>query len=219
MFDDLFVRKTLNINKAILFGFTKYENGYMYETDILDGMFRLKVVISSAGHVGTNLIESDTGEEYVLYKTNSVGLFIGEVRTNIENVLTQIANECYDIEVFKVQQSKDVISHIHDRYGDELEYLWEKLPENAVWRRKDTKKWYGTIQKISKRKLGLNSDEIVEVINLRTRPEKMEALLSCGKYYPGWHMNKKRWCTIILDGSVETEEIYKGIDESYLLAL
>ena len=219
MFDDLFVRKTLNTEKAILWGFVKCENGYKHETDILDGMFRLKVIVSSDGKVVTNLFESDTGEEYVLYKTYSVGSFVGEVRTRIESVLKQIANECYDIEVFKAQQSKDVISYIYDRYGDELEYPWEKLPENAVWRRKDTKKWYGTIQKISKSKLGLYSDEIVEVINLRIRPEKMETLLSCGKYYPGWHMNKKRWCTIILDGSVETEEIYKAIDESYLLAL
>jgi len=47
----------------------------------------------------------------------------------------------------------------------------------------------------------------------------MEELLSNKSYYPGWHMNKKNWYTIILDGSVETEEIYKRIDESYRLAL
>ena len=38
------------------------------------------------------------------------------------------------------------------------------------------------------------------------------------RYFPGWHMNKKHWYTIILDGSVSTEEICSRIDESYRLA-
>jgi len=125
MFDDLFVRKTLNIEKALLFGFEKGESNYIYETDILDGMFRLQVVISFAGNVDTNLFESDTGEVYVLYKTNSVGSFVGEVRTKIEDVLVQITNNCYDVEIFKSPQAKEVISYVRDRYGDELEYLWK----------------------------------------------------------------------------------------------
>lgn len=58
MFDDLFVRKSLNVKKALLFGFEKYESSYKYETDIFDGMFQLYVVISSAGNVDTNLFES-----------------------------------------------------------------------------------------------------------------------------------------------------------------
>lgn len=219
MFDDLFVRKTLNVEKALLFGFEKNESNYKYEADILDGMFRLQVVISSIGNVDTNLFESDTGEEYVLYKTNSVGSFVGEVRTKIEDVLIQVANNCYDIEIFKSPQSKEVISYVRDRYGDELEYLWEKFPDNAVWRRKDTKKWYGAILTVAKDKLGLDSNEIAEIIDLRVQPQKMQALLSNKNYYPGWHMNKKNWYTIVLDGSVETEEIYKCIDESYRLAL
>ncbi len=47
----------------------------------------------------------------------------------------------------------------------------------------------------------------------------MEMLLLNDDYYPGWHMNKKNWYTIILDGSVATEDICKHIDESYRLAI
>ena len=219
MFDDLFVRKTLNVEKALLFGFEKDKGNYKYETDIFDGMFRLHVVITLAGNVDTNLFESDTGEEYVLYKTNSIGSFVGAVRTKIEDVLIQVANNCYDIEIFKSPQSKEVISYVRDRYGDDLEYLWKKFPDNAVWRRKDTKKGYGAILTVAKNKLGIDSSEIVEIIDLRIQAEKMEELLSNEHYYPGWHMNKKNWYTIILDNSVNTKEIYKCIDESYRLAL
>lgn len=38
------------------------------------------------------------------------------------------------------------------------------------------------------------------------------------KILPGYHMNKKHWITICLDGSVPIDDICRKIDESYLLA-
>lgn len=219
MFDELFDRKILNMEKALLFGFVKDGNDYKCETDILDGLFHLQVLISSAGTVDTNLIEKETGEEYILYKTNAAGSFVGDVRKAIETILIQVARDCYDIEIFKSPQAKEVICYVQGKYGDELEFLWKKFPDNAIWRRKDTAKWYGAILTVAKSKLGFESDEIVEIIDLRIQSEKMEMLLLNDNYYPGWHMNKKNWYTIILDGSVAIEDICKHIDESYRLAL
>jgi len=34
---------------------------------------------------------------------------------------------------------------------------------------------------------------------------------------PGWHMNKKHWNTINVDGSLPDKEIFKWIDHSYNL--
>lgn len=219
MFDGLFVKKALNIEKVLLFGFAKNENNYEYEKDILDGLFQLQIVISSVGDVDTKLIEKETGEEYVLYKTNATGSFVGKVRKEIETILIQVSESCFDIEIFKSQQAKEIIHYVQEKYGDELEFLWKKFPDNAVWRRKDTAKWYGAILTVAKNKLGLDSDEVVEIIDLRIQPEKMEELLLNDHYYPGWHMNKKNWYTVILDGSVTTEDICKCINESYHLAL
>ena len=99
-----------------------------------------------------------------------------------------------------------------------MEFLWQKFPDNAVWRRKDTAKWYGAILTVGRHKLDLDSKEIVEIIDLRIEPDQMDALLQNDGYYPGWHMNKKHWYTIILDESVATEEIFRRIDESFRLA-
>ena len=44
---------------------------------------------------------------------------------------------------------------------------------------------------VSKRKLGISSDEIVEILDLRNSFEKVEKIVDHKKYYPGWHMNKK----------------------------
>lgn len=50
------------------------------------------------------------------------------------------------------------------------------------------------------------------------QPERMESLIDRKVYFPGWHMNKKHWYTMILDGSVERRELFRRIDESYRLA-
>lgn len=70
-----------------------------------------------------------------------------------------------------------------------------------------------------KEKLGLQTDEIVEIIDLKLQPERIERIIDKERYFPGWHMNKKNWYTMILDNSVATEEICKKIDESYQLAI
>ena len=117
-----------------------------------------------------------------------------------------------------MEQSVALIVYVREKYGDELEYLWDKFPDNAVWRRKDNEKWYGALLTVSRRKLGIPSDEIVEIIDLRIAPEEMDNLIDHARFFPGWHMNKKHWYTIILDGTVSVDEICRRVDESYLLA-
>jgi predicted DNA-binding protein (MmcQ/YjbR family) len=36
---------------------------------------------------------------------------------------------------------------------------------------------------------------------------------------PGYHMNKKHWNTVVLDGSIPDKEVYSWIDHSYGLVL
>lgn len=71
---------------------------------------------------------------------------------------------------------------------------------------------------VPKSKLGFQSEEKVEIVDLHCRPDQIEDLLARQQYYPGWHMNKKSWYTIILDGSIPDEELFFRLEESYALA-
>lgn len=221
MFEDkFFLRRKMNGEKLLSYGFTECESEYRYETAVMDGQFQLHVFITADGRVSTKMIDCASNEEYVLYKiASSVGSFVGEVRAVCGEVLTDIAQKCYEPDIFRSEQTLAVIEYVRERYGDELEFLWERFSDNAVWRRKDNQKWYGLILTISKEKLGLSSDEIAEIIDLRLEPEQMSDTIDHKNYFPGWHMNKKSWYTMILDGSVPTEEICRRIDKSYVLAL
>lgn len=218
MFEDIFERKKRNIEKMSVYGFDIKDGGWIYETNIMDGAFRLSVFIGENGDVDTNLVEIENSEPYILYKTNASGAYVGEIRTAVEAVLTDIANACYDVSVFKTNQAQMAIEYVRKKYGDELEFLWTKFPENAVWRRKDNQKWYGAILTVTGNKIGLDTDEIVEIIDLRMKAENREAILSREHYYPGWHMNKKSWYTLVLDNCIADEEIKLRITESYELA-
>ena len=56
-------------------------------------------------------------------------------------------------------------------------------------------------------------------INLKATPDDCVLLRHMfSSVEAAYHMNKKHWCTIILDGSVPFKEICRRIDASYLLA-
>ncbi len=164
------------------------------------------------------MTENENGEPYVLYKTGASGTYVGKIRTAIEQVLSDVARQCYETAVFKTEQAQMIIKYVRESYGDELEFLWKKFPDNAVWRRKDNKKWYGAILTVAGKKLGLETDKIVEIIDLRMNSTEAETVLSRKHYYPGWHMNKKSWYTFVLDGSISNEELKERMMESYVLA-
>lgn len=218
MFEEIFKRKKLNSGKLIVYGFKACDTVSEFKTDILGGEFELTVAVDKQGEVNTVLIERATGEEYSLYKTNAVGAFVGSIRTAIESVLSDIAEKCYDTTVFKTKQAEEIINYVRGVFGDELEFLWTKFPDYAVMRRKDNEKWYGVIMSISGRKIGLNGDNPVEIIDLRMDPSDKEKILSNENYYPGWHMNKNSWYAVVLDGGVSTEELTQRIFDSYELA-
>ena len=53
-------------------------------------------------------------------------------------------------------------------------------------------------------------------LNLKCNPEyALELRETYGSVTPGYHMNKKHWNTITIDGSIPDKEIFAWIDHSY----
>lgn len=211
--------RKVNYKELLKYGFKKEDKKYVYKTKIQDNQFEVNVVISDEGNY-TKLIDLENEEEFVLVDLEtSTGKFVGQLRDDYENTIEDIVEKCTSKEVFKNSQSKEVISYITEKYGDELEFLWEKFDDNAIWRNKQNNKWYGVLLTISERKLGLEADKIIEVLDLRYQKDKIENILDNKKFFPGYHMNKKSWITIKLDETVSTKKIFELIDNSYNLSI
>ncbi|RRD37794.1 MmcQ/YjbR family DNA-binding protein [Fusobacterium nucleatum] len=210
--------KKIDFKKLEEFGFKLIDNSYYYQTLLLKNQFKMSVKINLDNSIFTEIIDTETNEPYILYLIEKRSGYSEKVYKEYSDILEKIKKKCFEDEIFKANYTKEVINYIKNKYRDELEFLWEKSPKNAVVRRKSSKKWYAVILTVSKRKLNLDTDEIIEVINLHNIVEEIEKLIDNKKYFPAYHMNKKHWCTICLDGTVELKEIYKLIDVSYELA-
>ena len=216
----IFCNKKVNLPKLLQFGFVKTESDYIYHRTLSKSGFLLTVHVTSHGEVSAEIIDPSLNELYTLHLVDhATGGFVETVKYEYQEVLLEIAAQCFQTDIFQLKQSNKLIDYVRKTYGDELEFLWEKFPKNAIWRREDTQKWYGILLTVPKQKLGLPDDKTVEIFDFRILPEELEALVDYKTYFPGYHMNKKHWCTIILDGTVPFEEICRRIDASYLLAI
>lgn len=214
-----FKNKTPNFKKLISYGFVKNKDFYIFSQSIIDGEFKVIIKIYDNLNIKIETIESSTGEIYTLHLLEGVtGSFISKIKEEYNNILNNIAENCFEPDIFKSSTTKMLINYIENKYSNQPEYLWEKFPENAIFRRKDNRKWYAAILTVKRNRLGFDSDEVVEIVDLRASKEDVPNLIKKDNIYPGWHMNKKSWITIILDGSMDFNEICNFVDISFNLA-
>lgn len=112
---------------------------------------------------------------------------------------------------------EQLFSHVRNQFSTEPDYPWPKYPENAVLRHANNRKWFGIVSRIPGEKLGLATDELVEIINLKVRPEYLGSLRQQDGIFPAWHMNKEHWVTVTLAGPLADEQILELVSESFTL--
>lgn len=216
--DELKNKKINNI-KLLNYGFIKKNHSYIYKTKIYNNKFEVVINISKNQQTAA-LIDLENNEEYILVDIKGVsGNFVNRIKEEYENIIKDIIDKCMEPDIFKSLQANEIIKYIKEKYNDELEYLWQKFPNNAIWRNKKNNKWYGALLVIKENKLGIESDKLVEIIDLRFQKENIHKIIDNNTFYPGYHMNKNNWITIKLDNSIETKKIFELIDNSYNLSL
>ncbi len=109
----------------------------------------------------------------------------------------------------------NIFDYVSEKYSTVPEYLWQKLPQCAVLRNHRNVKWYAVIMTVAKERLGFDGTEKVDIINIQSDPILIGSLLRENGYCKAYHMNKEKWITILLDGTVQLEEIKHLIDISY----
>ena len=121
--------------------------------------------------------------------------------------------------VFKSPQTKEIISYVEDNYAGELEFLWERSPKNAIFRNKGNRKWYAVLLVITGDKIGLPTNDEIEILDIMFDRHQARSFAASSKnIYPGYHMNKDNWITIVLDYSLPSKDIFPLIDKSFAIA-
>ena len=217
--DVLFKNRKVRPGQLLPFGFSRSGDDYTYSASLLDGQFEMMVAVTKKGKISAEVVDRLSQEPYVLHRVSGAkGIFVGTIREEYEGVLAAIADACFEPDVFKSEDAGKIVRHVREKYRDELQFLWKRFPHNAVFRRQDNAKWYAALLTVQKEKLGLSDEGVVEIIDVRMKPEHVSGVVDGKKYFPGYHMNKKHWVTMCLDGSVPVAEIFSRIDESFALA-
>ena len=83
-------------------------------------------------------------------------------------------------------------------YGTSPDYPFDEDFETAVLRHVDNRKWYAIVMRVSRRKFGIDSDEIIDVVNLKLPTEMFGSFGVADGVYPAYHMNKLHWISVLL---------------------
>lgn len=110
---------------------------------------------------------------------------------------------------------QDILKWVLDTYGSQPESLWAKYPQDVVLRHESNKKWYAIIMTVKKSALGLDSEQEVDIIDVKCDTLQIDFLAQQQGFFHGYHMNKNHWLTILLDGSVALETVCGLIEQSY----
>ena len=102
---------------------------------------------------------------------------------------------------------QEFASYVEDFYGIKYDSPFEDELDAWVFRHLDNKKWFALVMRIKKCKLGIDSNEYIDVVNMKCAPEIMDDLWYESGVFPAYHMSKKHWLTLTLDGSCNDETI------------
>ena len=200
-------KRRIITDKLLTYGFIKDNNKYTYEQLIDD----FKLIVEYDHTLRRKLIDVNTGDEYILIDTNNtLGRYASSIKESVDNIIDDIINNCTEKELFIFEQTKDLINYIKKTYKDIPDNPWED--ENMVIRHANNKKWYGLIMTIDKSKV-TDGTGLIEVLNVKIN--NPESIIDNNKIFPAYHMTKKSWITIILDGSLSNDEVFSLIDISY----
>ena len=212
---EIFKSYQLNKEKAHALGFVENSGVWTYSCMILQGDFVMTVSIT-ADNVNFQVFDQETGDLYPqVHMESMTGSFVASVREACLEILYQIRKACFEVQDFICPQTKRIMAQIQEKYGNQLEYLWEKSPDTAVLRHEGNKKWYAVLMRISWDKLEKGREGLVEAVNLKH--DQVADLLSKKGIYPAFHMNKRYWISVALDDTLSDEMVLALIEKSWNL--
>ena len=209
--EEIFARSIPDFAKLVKFGFVKNGSKYSFSGKFLNGDFSADVVITSGGDVAASVFDVQAGERYLPLRAKSrQSAFVNEVRESYRAFLRKIKNACFVPQPFLTDQANRIAREAEKLFGDKIDFPFSTAPTYGVFRNPENRKWYGIIMNIPKSKIensgraaSLSADDaIVEIINVKIDPEKSIELKKRRGFYDAYHMSKKNWITIALDGSV-----------------
>ena len=96
---------------------------------------------------------------------------------------------------------QELFTYCFENFDAKPDYPFDDFMETAVFRHNSNRKWYALVMKVPKSRLGIESGEAADVLNLKLPPEMMNSFGKADGVYPAYHMNKTHWVAVLLDAA------------------
>lgn len=219
--EKVFSRLRFSTKALADYGFVNMDVCYSLSKELMDGDFTAEIRVYENGRVRGRVIDNMTEEEYTpLRMPNYTGAFVGSVRQAYEDLLRDIASECCSEVAFASDQGNRIAAAILDRYSVEPDFPWDdgRYRAAGVFRHGNNNKWFGLVMNIERKLLDKSDAEnMADVLNLKADENKVPALHRIRGIYPAYHMNHKKWISVILDDTLDDSDVMELVDESFRL--
>lgn len=111
----------------------------------------------------------------------------------------------------------ELFARVSQRYGTTPEYPWPRWPDHAVLRHAGNRKWYAIVMNVPAERLGLESEEMVDVMNVKVDPDDVSALQLAEGILPAYHMNKEHWISVLIESGIPDEMLLDLLETSHRL--
>ena len=154
---------------------------------------------------------------YTVYRSDSAtGSFVGQVRLELEELLLAIREKHFVLKLsYSTSQTDEVVRWVFHEFNERPDYPFSPKV-TYVLRTAKNQKWYALFMNLPLSKIGLDSDQNTIILNLRIEEKDR---IDNPHIFPAYDMNKKRWCSIPLDGRMDTNFLLDLVRKSRQKAL
>ena len=214
--DAYFKKKVLKPDSLEPFGFTATEQGYEFRKPLIAEELEAQLLIDSEGKLTGQVVDIDLNEPYDTFRSSqATGTYVGQVREAYGELLSQVADSCYEDQLFSSPQANRLARFLVQEFSDQADRPFEKEPSYLSFR--VAGKWYALLFPLKGEKLGLSgakADLVYDVVNLKVDPKQMDQLMKMDGIFPSYHMSKKTWISLVLDDTLPDQTVFELLRNS-----
>ncbi len=197
-------------------GFSQEGGAFILHTRLPKAGFDLAISITPSGGVEGHAFDPDTGDEYLpLHAREPQGAFASQVQDEYRGILQGIAASCFRPRRFMSDQANRLEGLIREAFGDVPDNPFSDLDAGAF--RTPGGKWYALVMAVPRSRIMKESageGAMVEIANLKADPGEIPSLVSRDGIIPAYHMNKRYWISVLLDGTLDDRSLMELVSRS-----
>ncbi|MBE6464229.1 MAG: hypothetical protein E7003_02720 [Eggerthellaceae bacterium] len=219
--DTVFARKRFLIGNLEPFGFVKGETCYTLTSDFMDGEFEAVLSVYDDGSYSGMVIDKMNDEEYAPLRFESFkGSYVSSVRSAYTEFLEWVAKGCCVDVLFASDQANRLTDHIFMQYEIKPDFPFgqSQYQNYGTFRHAENGKWFALVMNVKWHALLKNGcEDTIDIVNLKIKPNMSLSLCSNVGIYPAYHMNHKNWISVVLDDTLNDNEVFHLLEDSYSL--